>query len=123
MAASAASITIPTNGLRRNCARLKRRSSGRWSGSGQALDRRGLFHGRRFPAAPVAPVAGSSNTAAPALAGGEIALVPAADDRALRPIHDERRNQRRISMSFYRGMTCENVTIKGDKGASITAYV
>src|SRR5271154_5918289 len=26
------------------------------------------------------------------------------------------------SMSFYRGMTCENVTIKGDKGAPITAY-
>jgi dienelactone hydrolase len=26
-------------------------------------------------------------------------------------------------MSFYRGMTCENVTIKGDKGTSITAYV
>ena len=25
-------------------------------------------------------------------------------------------------MSFYRGMTCENVTIKGDKGAPITAY-
>src|SRR3979411_2039502 len=28
-----------------------------------------------------------------------------------------------ILMSFYRGMTCENVTIKGDKGTSITAYV
>src|SRR5580692_7995120 len=27
------------------------------------------------------------------------------------------------SMSFYRGMTCENVTIKGDKGTPITAYV
>ncbi len=26
-------------------------------------------------------------------------------------------------MSFYRGMTCENVTIKGDKGTPITAYV
>ncbi len=26
-------------------------------------------------------------------------------------------------MSFYRGMTCENVTLKGDKGAPITAYV
>src|SRR5260370_14323151 len=26
-------------------------------------------------------------------------------------------------MSFYRGMTCENVTLKGDKGTSITAYV
>ena len=26
-------------------------------------------------------------------------------------------------MSFYRGMTCENVTIKGDKGKPITAYV
>ena len=26
-------------------------------------------------------------------------------------------------MSFYRGMTCENVTLKGDKGFSITAYV
>ena len=26
-------------------------------------------------------------------------------------------------MSFYRGMTCENVTIKGDKGTAITAYV
>ena len=26
-------------------------------------------------------------------------------------------------MSFYRGMTCENVTINGDKGTSITAYV
>jgi len=25
-------------------------------------------------------------------------------------------------MPFYRGMTCENVTIKGDKGFSITAY-
>ena len=25
-------------------------------------------------------------------------------------------------MSFYRGMTCENVTIKGDKGTPITAY-
>src|SRR3984885_3867826 len=27
------------------------------------------------------------------------------------------------TMSFYRGMTCENVTIKGDKGTPITAYV
>jgi dienelactone hydrolase len=26
-------------------------------------------------------------------------------------------------MSFYRGMTCENVTIQGDKGTPITAYV
>ena len=26
-------------------------------------------------------------------------------------------------MSFYRGMTCENVTIKGDQGTPITAYV
>ncbi|HEY3917073.1 MAG TPA: dienelactone hydrolase family protein [Stellaceae bacterium] len=26
-------------------------------------------------------------------------------------------------MSFYRGMMCENVTIKGDKGTPITAYV
>ena len=26
-------------------------------------------------------------------------------------------------MSFYRGMTCENVTINGDKGTPITAYV
>jgi len=26
-------------------------------------------------------------------------------------------------MSFYRSMTCENVTIKGDKGTPITAYV
>src|SRR5216684_2305514 len=26
-------------------------------------------------------------------------------------------------MSFYRGMTCENVTIKGDKGTPIIAYV
>jgi len=26
-------------------------------------------------------------------------------------------------MSFYRGMTCENVTLKGDKGTPITAYV
>jgi len=26
-------------------------------------------------------------------------------------------------MSFYRGMTCENVTIKGDNGTPITAYV
>ena len=26
-------------------------------------------------------------------------------------------------MSFYRGMVCENVTIKGDKGTPITAYV
>ena len=26
-------------------------------------------------------------------------------------------------MSFYRGMTCENVTISGDKGTPITAYV
>jgi len=26
-------------------------------------------------------------------------------------------------MLFYRGMTCENVTIKGDKGTPITAYV
>ena len=25
-------------------------------------------------------------------------------------------------MSFYRGMTCENVTINGDKGTPITAY-
>ena len=25
-------------------------------------------------------------------------------------------------MSFYRSMTCENVTIKGDKGTPITAY-
>jgi len=24
---------------------------------------------------------------------------------------------------FYRGMTCENVTIKGDRGTPITAYV
>ena len=26
-------------------------------------------------------------------------------------------------MSFYLGMTCENVTLKGDKGTPITAYV
>src|SRR5258705_11658720 len=26
-------------------------------------------------------------------------------------------------MLFYRGMTCENVTIKGDNGTPITAYV
>ena len=26
-------------------------------------------------------------------------------------------------MSFYRGMSCENVTITGDKGTPITAYV
>ena len=26
-------------------------------------------------------------------------------------------------MSFYRGMICENVTINGDKGTPITAYV
>src|SRR3954468_20081257 len=26
-------------------------------------------------------------------------------------------------MSFYRGMTCENVTLKGDGGTPITAYV
>jgi carboxymethylenebutenolidase len=26
-------------------------------------------------------------------------------------------------MPFYRGTTCENVTINGDKGTSITAYV
>src|SRR5258708_37629482 len=26
-------------------------------------------------------------------------------------------------MSFYRGMTAENVTLKGDKGTPITAYV
>ena len=26
-------------------------------------------------------------------------------------------------MSFYRGMTCENVTITGDGGTPITAYV
>jgi hypothetical protein len=26
-------------------------------------------------------------------------------------------------MSYYRGMTCENVTLSGDKGTPITAYV
>jgi len=26
-------------------------------------------------------------------------------------------------MAFYRGMTCENVTLNGDKGTPITAYV
>src|ERR1700716_2416643 len=26
-------------------------------------------------------------------------------------------------MLFYRGMTCENVTIKGDEGTPVTAYV
>ena len=26
-------------------------------------------------------------------------------------------------MSFYRGINCENVTLKGDKGTPITAYV
>ena len=26
-------------------------------------------------------------------------------------------------MSFYRSMTCENVTINSDKGTPITAYV
>jgi carboxymethylenebutenolidase len=26
-------------------------------------------------------------------------------------------------MSFYHGMTCENVTISGDKGTPITAYI
>ena len=26
-------------------------------------------------------------------------------------------------MSFYRGMTCDNVTLTGDKGTKITAYV
>ena len=26
-------------------------------------------------------------------------------------------------MAFYRGMTCENVTLTGDKGTPITAYV
>ena len=26
-------------------------------------------------------------------------------------------------MSFYHGMTCENVTLTGDKGTPITAYV
>ena len=26
-------------------------------------------------------------------------------------------------MSFYRGMTCENITIHGDSGTPITAYV
>ena len=26
-------------------------------------------------------------------------------------------------MAYYRGMTCENVTLKGDKGFDITAYV
>ena len=25
-------------------------------------------------------------------------------------------------MSFYRGMICENVTLKGDQGTPITAY-
>ena len=25
--------------------------------------------------------------------------------------------------NWYRGMTCENVTLKGDKGTPITAYV
>src|ERR1700742_4095118 len=30
---------------------------------------------------------------------------------------------RETIMSFYRGMTCENVTIKGDKGTPIEAYV
>src|ERR1044072_1139987 len=40
---------------------------------------------------------------------------------------ERRRSQEEIrlrekTMSFYRGMTCENVTIKGDKGTPITAY-
>ena len=29
----------------------------------------------------------------------------------------------RNMMSFCRGMVCENVSIKGDKGATVTAYI
>src|SRR5580692_5402107 len=31
--------------------------------------------------------------------------------------------QRSKPVSYYRGMTCENITINGDKGTPITAYV
>src|SRR3954451_13530558 len=51
------------------------------------------------PCPPVAPVSGLSNTRG--------ATIP----EKVRP------------MSFYRGMTCENVTLKGDGGTPITAYV
>ena len=38
--------------------------------------------------------------------------------------HERPRTQARGGRSnVYRGMTCENVTIKGDKGTPITAYV
>src|SRR5271165_4084158 len=68
----------------------------------------------------------SSNTGGATPSGCKASSPPLVDDgrgapsarwRPKTQAHGER------SISFYRGMTCENVTIKGDKGTPITAYV
>jgi carboxymethylenebutenolidase len=59
--------------------------------------------------------AGSRWGAAPLLDDG--AALRCTDGRLKAEAHGGR------LMLFYRGMTCENVTIKGDQGTPITAYV
>ena len=74
----------------------------------------------------VAPSVGSSNTGGATPSSCEARSPPLVDECAaprwprLRPKTQAHGGR---SMSFYRGMTCESVTIKGDKGTPITAYV
>src|SRR5262245_3259384 len=57
--------------------------------------------------------------------GCQVADCPDIDDGGA-PVHRRTRKLAPVEeqpMSFYRGMTCENVTISGDKGTPVAAYV
>ena len=73
---------------------------------------------------PVAPSKRSSNTGGATL-GQRSEFTPPVGRRGAPMARWRPKTQTHggRSMSFYRGMTCENVTIKGDKGTPITAYV
>src|ERR1700722_422320 len=102
----------------------------RW---GRARRKRQGEHGRPLWATDrvrhlpvVAPSMRSSNTGGATPSGGKARSPPLVDGCAAPrwPDGDPKTQAHGgRSMSFYRGMTCENVTINGDKGTPITAYV
>src|SRR6201986_2272776 len=72
----------------------------------------------------IAPGVRSSNTGGATQSGSETRSprMEKMAGRSDRPQRLKTQTHGGRSMSFYRGMTCENVTIKGDKGTPITAY-
>src|SRR6202035_1104557 len=100
---------------------------GRSTVSVRYAQRRALWATDRVRHPPVvAPSGGSSNTGGATPSSCEERSPPLVDDCAVPRWPDGNPKTQAHggrSMSFYRGMTCENVTIQGDKGTPITAYV